>query len=166
MTTRDPAPEERTGLLFVCLGNICRSPLAEGLFLHLAKERGVRDRFLVDSCGTGGWHVGEPPDKRARQVAKRRGVALVGRARRLDAPVDFERFDLILPMDRANLQDLHDEGAPKERTRLLRSFDPALSDADDPDVPDPYYGGPEGFDVVFDMVRRACDGLLEELTRR
>jgi len=165
MTTPDAAPEGRTGLLFVCLGNICRSPLAEGLFLHLAQERGVRDRFLVDSCGTGGWHVGEAPDKRARQVARRRGVALVGRARRLDAPVDFERFDLILPMDRANLQDLHDEGAPKERTRLLRSFDPTLTD-EDLDVPDPYYGGSEGFDVVFDMVRRACDGLLDELTRR
>jgi protein-tyrosine phosphatase len=153
------------GVLFVCLGNICRSPLAEGVFLHLALERGVHDRFRVDSCGTGGWHVGERPDKRAQAVAHRNGVALVSRARRLDAPGDFRRFDLIVPMDNANLRDLLDEGAPAERTRLLRSWDPDLAGADtrDLDVPDPYYGGGDGFDEVFRMVHRACSGMLDDL---
>ena len=153
------------GVLFVCLGNICRSPLAEGVFLHLAQERGAQARFRVDSCGTGGWHVGEPPDERAQAVARRNGVALVSRARRLDAPGDFRRFDLIVPMDRSNLRDLLDEGAPAERTRLLRSWDPDLAGAHerDLDVPDPYYGGTDGFDEAFRMVRAACAGMLDEL---
>jgi protein-tyrosine phosphatase len=156
-----------TGVLFVCLGNICRSPLAEGVFLHLARERDAIDRFRVDSCGTGGWHAGEPPDSRAQAVAKRHGVTLPSRARRLDAPGDFERFDLIVPMDRANLRDLLDEGAPSERTRLLRSWDPALVGRRERglDVPDPYYGGADGFDEVFRMVRDACAGMLDDLLR-
>jgi len=156
---------DTTGVLFVCLGNICRSPLAEGVFLHLARERGLHERFRVDSCGTGGWHVGERADKRAQAVAHRNGVALVSRARRLDAPRDFRRFDLLVPMDRANLRDLLDEGAPAERTRLLRSWDPDLAGAAerDLDVPDPYYGEAGGFDEVFRMVRAACAGMLDDL---
>ncbi|MFG0275998.1 MAG: low molecular weight protein-tyrosine-phosphatase [Phycisphaerales bacterium] len=161
-----PAPTP-TGVLFVCLGNICRSPLAEGVFLHLARERDAQARFRVDSCGTGGWHAGEPADGRAQAVAKRHGVTLPSRARRLDAPADFERFHLIVPMDRSNLRDLLDEGAPAERTRLLRSWDPALIGADerDLDVPDPYYGGADGFDTVFRMVHAACAALLDDLLR-
>lgn len=156
-----------TGVLFVCLGNICRSPLAEGVFLHLAAERGIVDRFDVDSCGMGGWHVGERPDRRALAVAKRNGVRLPSRARRFEAPGDPERFHLILAMDRENERDLLGEGAPAERVRLLRSFDPALARArsGDLDVPDPYYGGPDGFDTVFAMVRAACEGLLDHLLR-
>ena len=157
-------PDTETSILFVCLGNICRSPLAEGIFLHTARERGVADRFTVDSCGTGGWHVGERPDKRARAVAKKNGVELPSIGRALDAPRDFDRFHWIIPMDRQNKADLLDAGAPQERTRLLRSFDPALAGAAESEieVPDPYWGGDDGFDQVFRMIRAACEGMLDE----
>lgn len=156
---------ERRGVLFVCLGNICRSPLAEGVFLHLAAERGVRDRFDVDSCGIGHWHVGERPDGRAVAVAKRHGVELPSIARRVDPKTDFERFDLLLAMDGSNRHGLVRLGAPESRVRMMRSFDPTLRGAEGEalDVPDPYYGGDEGFDRVFEMLVRACNGLLDEL---
>ena len=157
--------QQTTGVLFVCLGNICRSPLAEGVFMHLARERGALERFRIDSCGTGGWHVGSPPDKRARAVAARHGVELPSRARKLDPASDFGSFDLLIPMDTANKRDLLDEGARSECVRLLRSFDPALRGMADHDlqVPDPYYGGDDGFNEVFAMVRDACAGMLDEL---
>lgn len=153
-------------LLFVCLGNICRSPLAEGIFLHLAGERGVRDRFEVDSCGLGSWHAGESPDRRACAAAESRGVSLACVARKIDVRRDFDRFDLLLPMDLENRDRLLEIGAPRERVRLIRSFDPLLLGAPEFDqvVPDPYYGGPEGFDRVFEMLERACDGLLAQLS--
>lgn len=152
-------------LLFVCLGNICRSPLAEGVFLHRAAQRGLGSRFLVDSCGTGHWHVGERPDARAVAVARKHGVELPSLARQVDPATDFDRFELLLPMDRANRENLLRLGAPEDRVRLMRSFDPALQGAADGrlDVPDPYFGGPEGFDAVYDMLTRACDGLLDRL---
>ncbi len=164
-----PTPEaDRTGVLFVCMGNICRSPLAEGVFLHRLSERGLSDRFLVDSCGTGGWHAGDRPDPRSIAVAKQHGIELPGRARRVDPTDDFTRFDLIVPMDDENLRELLDAGAPGPRTTLLRAFDPALPDAtahNAPPVPDPYYGGDDGFDRVFEMVNAACVGLLDRLAR-
>ena len=155
-----------TGLLFVCLGNICRSPLAEGVFLHQAAERGVLDCFDVDSCGIGGWHAGSPPDTRAAAVAKRHKVRLPSIARQVDPSTDFDRFDLLLAMDTSNRDALLELGAPEERACLMRSYDPTLASADDNelDVPDPYYGGPKGFDTVFEMLERACRGLLDELT--
>lgn len=152
-----------TSILFVCLGNICRSPLAEGIFVHLARERGVEARVRVDSAGTGGWHVGDPPDPRSVEVARRNGIDLPGRARRVRAE-DFGKFDLILAMDRSNLTDLErlrGAAAGRAELRLFRDFDPEAKS--DLDVPDPYYGGPSGFDDVFAMVRRTCEGLLEEL---
>ncbi len=152
-------------LLFVCLGNICRSPLAEGIFLHLADARGLRERFEVDSCGTGAWHVGERPDPRAADVAQANGLRLVSIARQIDPRRDFDRFELILPMDRSNRDDLLDAGAPENRVRLVRAFDPSLQGATERelDVPDPYYGGPDGFQHVFDMLVRACEGLLDRI---
>lgn len=159
---------DRTSVLFVCMGNICRSPMAEGVFLHLAMQRGVADRFEVDSAGTGGWHAGNPPDPRALEVADRNGVKLLSRARQVRAPEDFERFRWLVVMDLDNRARLLSRGAPQERVRLLRSFDPALSNLapDHPslEVPDPYYGGPEGFDRVYAMVLAACAGLLDALT--
>lgn len=159
---------ERIPVLFVCMGNICRSPLAEGVFLHMAQERGVLDRFEVDSAGTGGWHAGNPPDSRALEVANRNGVKLVSRARQIRAPEDFDRFHWVIVMDLDNRSRLLALGAPEDRVRMLRSFDPALSHLSEGDqrleVPDPYYGGPEGFDRVFEMVHAACAGLLERLT--
>ena len=152
---------EKTGVLFLCLGNICRSPLAEGIFIHRAAERGVIDRFLVDSAGTGGWHAGERPDPRSVAVARRHGVDLPGRARKLVGDDDGQRFDLVLAMDAQNARDAVEMGVPASRVRLMRSFDPT-ADAG-AEVPDPYYGGDRGFDDVYDMLVRACDGLLDEL---
>lgn len=163
---------DQTSILFVCLGNICRSPLAEGLFIHLARERGVLDRFSVDSAGTGGWHVGNRADPRMRTTAKQYGVELVSRARKVDPGSDFPMltgeggFDWLIAMDRSNRDDLLDLGAPEDRVRLLRSFDPALKGKPDHalEVPDPYYGGDDGFEQVYHMVRAACAGMLDELT--
>jgi protein-tyrosine phosphatase len=150
-------------ILFVCMGNICRSPTAEGVMRRLLEEAGLTDRVEVESAGTGGWHVGEPPDERATLAARRRGVTLAGAARQVRA-ADFRDFDLLIAMDRANLRELlaaaPDEEAA-ERVRLLREFDPASSG--DLDVPDPYYGGDRGFETVLDMVEAACRGLLDEL---
>ena len=150
-------------LLFVCLGNICRSPLAEGVFAHLARDAGVDRLFEVDSAGTGAWHVGEAPDPRSIETAARRGIELRGRARKVMAE-DFSTFDLILAMDHDNLMELErlcDTEASRARVTLLREFDPESQE--NLNVPDPYYGGPDGFDRVFDIVHRACSVLLEEL---
>jgi protein-tyrosine phosphatase len=157
---------EVTGVLFVCLGNICRSPLAEGVFLHLAEARGVGDRFDVDSCGVGNWHAGERPDERALAVATQNDVRLPSMARQVEPSRDWKRFDLLLAMDDSNRHTLVRLGAPKDRVRLMRSYDPALAGAagDELNVPDPYYGGVDGFDQVFAMLERACGGLLDELT--
>lgn len=158
---------DRTAVCFVCLGNICRSPLAEGLFIHLARERGVLGRFDVDSCGTGGWHVGNPPDPRSIAVATKHGIELPSRARKFDRRRDPERFNLLLAMDRQNRDDLLDAGCAPEQVRLMRSFDPALANVSERelDVPDPYYGGNSGFDDVYEMLVAACGGLLDHFER-
>jgi protein-tyrosine phosphatase len=152
-------------LLFVCMGNICRSPTAEGVMRHLAEQAGVADRVELDSAGTGAWHAGNPPDARATEAARRRGIALAGAARQI-APEDFDRFDLILCADRANLRDvraLAPDAQAAEKVRLLREFDASSAGAPDLDVPDPYYGGPDGFEVVLDQVEAACRGLLDRV---
>ena len=161
MNAENSGPEP-TRVLFVCLGNICRSPLAEGVFLHLVREAGIAHRFEVDSAGTGDWHVGERPDPRAVAVAKKHGVELPSRARQV-TQADLEAFDHVLAMDRENLRDLErmSRRGSGARVRLLRAHDP-IRDGDD--VPDPYYGGPGGFDLVYEMVRRSCSALLVELT--
>jgi protein-tyrosine phosphatase len=147
----------------VCLGNICRSPTAEGVMRALVAEAGLEERIELDSAGTGAWHVGEPPDVRATAAARRRGIVLEGAARQVRSG-DFEEFDLILAMDESNLRELRrlapDEEA-RARVRLLREFDPAADG--DLDVPDPYYGGPGGFGEVLDLVQAACAALLREL---
>jgi protein-tyrosine phosphatase len=152
-------------ILFVCMGNICRSPTAEGVMRRLLDDAGLD--VEVESAGTGGWHVGEPPDERAAAAAARRGVTLEGAARQI-APEDFRRFDLLVALDRANLRELlalaPDEEAA-EKVRLLREFDPAAAGGD-LDVPDPYYGGDRGFETVLDQVEAACRGLLDELRAR
>jgi protein-tyrosine phosphatase len=151
-------------LLFVCMGNICRSPTAEGVMRALLREQGLEDAVEVDSAGTGGWHIGEPPDARATAAARARGVALAGAARQI-APADFTAFDLILVADRRNLRDVRAITPPAARARLhlLREFDPASDGAPDLDVPDPYYGGDDGFERVLDLVDAACRGLLDRL---
>ncbi len=161
--------EPKLGVLFVCLGNICRSPMAEGVFIHLARKRGVLERFDVDSCGTGRWHVGNPPDHRAVAVAFRRGIQLPSIARQLDPKTDFKRFELILAMDRANRDALLVAGAPPEQLYLLRQFDRTTEGHQETglEVPDPYFGpedDDEGFERVLDMLETACEGLLDALT--
>ena len=149
-------------LLFVCLGNICRSPTAEGVMRDLVFHAGLLDEIEIDSAGTGAWHVGSFPDDRSAAAAAGRGVVLEGQARKVTLD-DFQRFDLILAMDGSNLHDLR-QLAPDQEARakvhLLREFDPASEGQSDLDVPDPYYGGERGFEDVFDLVKAACEGLL------
>ena len=154
-------------LLFVCLGNICRSPTGEGVMRHLLREEGLADSVEIDSAGTGDWHVGHTPDDRATLAAAERGIELAGAARQVTA-ADFESFDLILAMDRSNLADLlalAPEGA-RDRVKLLREYDPEAVATGDLDVPDPYYGADDGFAEVLDIVTRACEGLLEAVRGR
>jgi low molecular weight protein-tyrosine phosphatase len=152
-------------LLFVCLGNICRSPTAAGTMRALVQQAGLDCQVTVDSAGTGGWHVGEPPDGRATAAARARGIELNGVAREVTR-TDFDDFDLVLAMDRANLRALRrlaPSDAAREKVRLLREFDPVSAGAAELDVPDPYYGGAGGFDEVLDLVQAACAGLLEHI---
>jgi protein-tyrosine phosphatase len=150
-------------VLFVCLGNICRSPMAEGVFRHVLDESGLSDRFRVDSAGTGSWHVGEAPDVRSVRTAAAHGVTLTGHARQV-RPEDFNAFDYIVAMDRDNLTALEDYRSRvggDAALYLLREFDP--EGAPGAEVPDPYYGGPSGFEDVFAMVERSCRGLLDHV---
>lgn len=152
-----------TRICFVCLGNIVRSPLAENLFLHLADERGFGQNYEVDSAGTSAWHVGEPPDARMRRIAAQHGLHYDGRARQFKRN-DFERFDLVVAMDRENLEDLISlsmRPADREKIRMLREFDPL--GGDQAAVPDPYYGGIDGFMETYDVIQRSCIGLLKAL---
>lgn len=154
----------------MCLGNICRSPTAEGIFRRLVVEAGLDHAIEADSAGTGAWHVGEPPDARARDTAHARGVRLESRARRLEA-ADLEAFDYVLAMDGENLREIHAlarrAGARGRIGRLLAFHPRAAQGRGEPgDVPDPYYGGPSGFDDVFDLCEEACRGLLEEIRTR
>ncbi len=151
--------EQPITVLFVCMGNICRSPLAEGVFLHKLRERDVEHRFDVDSAGTGGWHAGDRADARMRKVAAEHGVELPSRARQVTQD-DWHRFDHILCMDDVNHEELLAMGAPAASLRLLLSVDPA---AQVREVPDPYYGGTDGFELVFTLVDQACDVLLDTL---
>ena len=150
-------------LSFVCLGNICRSPTAEALMRHHVAARGLEGRILVESAGTGAWHVGHPADPRAAAEARIRGVVMDGRARQFVAS-DFARCDMVLAMDAQNAADLRalaPDGPARAKVRLLREFDPAAPH--DPVVPDPYFGGADGFAEVFDMVDQACRGLIDHL---
>jgi protein-tyrosine phosphatase len=156
----------RIGVCFVCMGNICRSPTAEGVFRHLAKERGLLDRFDIDSAGMGDWHLGEPPNVRAQQVAKAHGITLEGRARQF-AQSDFARFGHVLAMDHSNrdmLRQLARSEADLAKIHLLREFDPASPP--DAEVPDPYERGIEDYELVMDLCLRACAGLLDRLAPR
>jgi protein-tyrosine phosphatase len=151
-------------LLFVCLGNICRSPTAEGVMRGLIEREGLAGQVAVDSAGTGSWHVGSPPDARASAAARARGLELGGSARQVQ-PEDFSEFDLLLAMDADNAHELRRLAVGDEeraKVRLLREFDPA-ADGAPLEVPDPYYGAAGGFEEVLDLVQAACAGLLAEI---
>ena len=150
---------------FVCLGNICRSPTAEGVMQHLAHEAGLTQQLVISSAGTGGYHQGEQADPRSRAEALRRGVRLTSRARQFRA-ADFSQLDYVVAMDRSNQRDLTQLAAGDEHLaelHLLRSFDPASHD--DLDVPDPYYGEGDGFARVYDICLAGCTGLLAHLRK-
>ncbi len=152
-------------LLFVCLGNICRSPTAEGVMRHLLEEEGLTEEIEIDSAGTGSWHIGKPPDTRATEAARSRGIVLEGQGRQV-SPDDFDRFDLLLCMDRENLVDvlaIAPDDEARNKVKLLREFDPEAVEKGNLDVPDPYYGASDGFETVLDLVERACRGVISDV---
>ena len=150
-------------ILFVCMGNICRSPLAEGVLRHLAREAGMLDRLEIASSGTGGWHVGQKPDRRMAQTAQNHGVDLDGQYAQQFEFGDLSYYDYIFAMDSDNLAHIKHLDAQNKyasKLALFRSHDPEPGDMQ---VPDPYYGGPQGFDSVYDIVERTCRRILEEV---
>ncbi len=151
---------ETKSVLFVCLGNICRSPTGEGVLLHLLEQRNLESTVLVDSAGTSGYHIGQPADRRMSESAGRRGYRLLSRSRQLTHQ-DLDEFDLVIAMDRSNQRDIeavHSE--PRSEIRLLSDF---LDETWPVDVPDPYYGGDAGFEEVVDMIEAACPQILSRL---
>jgi len=152
-------------ILFVCLGNICRSPAAEGAFIHLLKERGVFEQFYVDSAGTSSYHEGEKADSRMRETAAKRGIPLPSWSRQV-TPEDFEEFDLILAMDRKNFSDLRRICPDDSRLSKLKMFTDFKQKMTHQEVPDPYYGGEKGFEEVMDLVLDCSHGLLQYLKVR
>jgi len=147
-------------ILFVCQGNICRSPVAEGVFNHLAKQEGVEGEIRADSAGTISFHSGEPPDQRMSEAAAAHGVTLSGAARQFIVP-DFQRYDLILTMDSHNYRDVQsvaESAEEREKVKRFLSFDDASPQG--ASVPDPYYGGRKGFENVYLMVERTCKSIL------
>jgi protein-tyrosine phosphatase len=152
-----------TSILFVCLGNICRSPLAEGVLQHKLDAQGLTTRFVLDSAGCGGWHAGEPPDRRSIAVAARHGVAIDTQAARQLTADDFDRFDLILGMDRKNIRELN-EIAPdafRDRIHLFLEF----AGRGEKEVPDPYFGDATGFADTYRLIRAAAEGLADRLAQ-
>ena len=161
-------PHDPTRVLFVCLGNICRSPLAKVIFEDMVARHRMTNQVVIDSCGTGQWHIGKPADPRSIEVANRHGLNLVHTARQLAPDTDFEGFDLLLGMDQSNCSTMLEWGAPREKVKLMRSFDPHSQTRPEHmlDVPDPYLGSDDGFERVFQMLSNACEGLLEDIKRR
>ena len=154
---------QTTRVLFVCLGNIVRSPLAENMFRYLAEQEGLGDKYEADSAGTSAYHVGEAPDPRMRRVAAGRGFEYNGRARQVTRG-DLDDFDLVIAMDASNrdgLRNLARNQEQEDKIHLMREFDP--QGGPEAPVPDPYYGGIDGFENVFNIVQRACQGLLDAL---
>ena len=149
-------------ILFVCLGNICRSPMAEGVFRRVAEEKGLIDRFEIDSAGLGDWHIGQAPDHRAQKAARSRGVDISDQSARQVVDEDFDRFDLLLVMDRSNYAELKAR-APHEARAKIRPFLDFAPHVGTRDVPDPFFGGAEGFDRALDLIEAAARGLLASL---
>ncbi len=169
MPSQTPTP--RTAVLFVCLGNICRSPLAKWVFHDIVRRNHHADRFEIDSCGTGGWHVGEGADPRSVAVARRFGLSTEHAVRQYAPMFDASRFDYLIMMDRANARRVLQLGAPRERVHLIRTFDPAFASLRQapldqlPEVPDPYTLPDEAFEEVYWMLHRACTGLHQAITQ-
>jgi len=151
-------------VLFVCLGNICRSPTAEGVFRAKVADAGLADAIAVDSAGTSDWHIGEPPDARGQEAAARRGYDLSAQRARQVSPGDFDAFDYVIAMDQSNVAKLSAlaPAGTSVKIKMFLAFAPEVASRE---VPDPYYGGPDGFDDVLDMIEAASLGLLEDIRR-
>lgn len=159
---REITKEKPFKICFVCLGNICRSPTAEGILQHLIREKGLESFFEIDSAGISAYHIGERPNSKSRDIARQYGVELLSRARQFEA-FDLSYFDLILAMDEENYYDilsLDQNHSYRAKVTMLRSFDPKPGNGN---VPDPYYGGLDGFELVFKVIRRSCLALIEKL---
>jgi protein-tyrosine phosphatase len=155
---------EPVRVLFVCLGNICRSPSAEGVFRALVEKAGLAEQVAIDSCGTGHWHIGKSPDARAQEAARRRGIDISGLRARQFSPEDLNSFDYVLVMDHQNLADLKDVWQQNGGARPVLFLEYGSSEHDE--VPDPYYGGADGFEVVLDLIHEAGEGLLADIRGR
>ena len=156
---------EKQSVLFVCLGNICRSPAAEAIFIDLVKKKGLNDNFLVDSAGTGSWHIGKKADKRMRIAAKKRGVEILSKARQINAK-DFEKFNYIIAMDNSNFRNIQDLKNRTSSTDFasIKKIQNFRSVFNEQEVPDPYFGGDEGFDYVLDILEDSVNGFLESIS--
>lgn len=153
-------------LLFICLGNICRSPAADGIMHHLVEARGLTDDFYIDSAGIGSWHVGQLPDYRMRRCGERHGYVFDHRARQFSA-TDFDRFDLIAVMDHENYHDVARQArSAADRQKIIRMSDYLRHHPGQQTVPDPYYGDDRDFEFAVELLEDACEGLLDELTAR
>lgn len=169
-TQTDKSTEKPFSVLFVCLGNICRSPAAEGVFTDLVKKRDLSSKFIIDSAGTINYHEGGPADSRMRAASKRRGVEITSISRPI-RPSDFKEFDLILAMDKQNKEDIlaaferwsFKETLPADAGKKVKLMCSYCKKHDETEVPDPYYGGPQGFEKVLDMLEDACESLLESI---
>ena len=152
-------------VLFVCLGNICRSPTADVVFRQYVREAGLEEKIRIDSAGTGDWHIGRAPDPRTQEAAARRGYDMSSLRARQVTPADFYAFDVVLAMDNANLADL-EAMRPSDASGILARFLDYATDSAEREVPDPYYGGNDGFDQVLDLVEDGARGLLASLQER
>ncbi|KAL8204772.1 hypothetical protein R6Q57_010395 [Mikania cordata] len=169
-TQTDKITEKPFSVLFVCLGNICRSPAAEGVFTDLVKKRNLSSKFLIDSAGTINYHEGGPADSRMRAASKRRGIEITSISRPI-RPSDFKVFDLILAMDKQNKEDIlgafdrwrFRETLPEDASKKVKLMCSYCKKHDETEVPDPYYGGPQGFEKVLDLLEDACESLLETI---
>ncbi len=153
----------KKNILFVCMGNICRSPSAEAVFKGLVKKEGLAENFEIDSAGTGPWHVGEPADKRMQKHAVKRNYNLTSISRQFDPETDFDRFDMIIAMDDDNVATLKSLARNSEELNKIQKITDFSSEWNYTEVPDPYYGGDEGFELVLDLLEDACRGLLNKL---
>lgn len=157
--------DKTTSILFVCMGNICRSPAAHCVFQHMVDQAGLTDEFEIESAGTIGFHVGQPPDRRMQEVLRARGIPVIGRSKQLDS-FDLEHYDLILAMDKDNRDGALALARGDAQRAKVKLFCDYSSDHSEIEVPDPYYGGEKGFEHVMDLIEDGCRGLLKAMLRR
>jgi len=155
---------EKKKILFVCTGNICRSPGAEAIFKRMAKNKGLGNQFEIDSAGLSAYHVGEPADQRMQAHAVKRGYNLTGFSRKFNPKIDFDHFDFIIAMDEGHIFSLKRKVRDESHLQKIHKMTDFKKEWDYDEIPDPFYGGEEGFELVLDLLEDSCEGLLEKLT--